>query len=532
MSKVRALYDFSADPGTTELTITIGDILTVIRRNVGEGWMEGQNQNGQKGLFPEAYVEELESEPPSMPPPPCPVYSEVPDADWGNINEWQSNQQDPEEWDDDWDDDSETGSTQPASSSVSTFHSVNRGDFPRQGAQGTAGKKSFNRFSSFVKSGGESFILGTVKLSHAIREDERVTIFTNGSIVEWAPITEPYSCVIASPKKESKMKGLKSYITYQLTPTFNNIQVSRRYKQFDWLHERLQEKFSIIPIPPLPEKQISGRYEENFIEHRKTQLQAFVNCVCRHPVLSRSAVWLHFITCTDGKEWKNGKRRAERDELLGAKWFLAIRAPEHELQGFLVEKETEDCARFIVTMDTAVRNLTAAAQEQSKRLAGTYRADCNKVGQSFLSLAQAFEMDKTPGNPREQLTRAVKTTGDIYNEVGQLMAEQPKHDWQPLGDVLHIYKGIISSFPDILTLHKNALMKRKECAPAASPADAAGVTQRTDTLSYALMAEINHFHQERANDFKMAMRSFLAEQIAFYQKIVDRLNVAYSAYEY
>lgn len=39
---------------------------------------------------------------------------------------------------------------------------------------------------------------------------------------------------------------------------FNNIQVSRRYKHFDWLHERLEEKYSLIPIPPLPDKQFSG----------------------------------------------------------------------------------------------------------------------------------------------------------------------------------------------------------------------------------------------------------------------------------
>jgi hypothetical protein len=39
---------------------------------------------------------------------------------------------------------------------------------------------------------------------------------------------------------------------------FNNIQVSRRYKHFDWLHERLVEKFTLIPVPPLPDKQIQG----------------------------------------------------------------------------------------------------------------------------------------------------------------------------------------------------------------------------------------------------------------------------------
>ena len=45
---------------------------------------------------------------------------------------------------------------------------------------------------------------------------------------------------------------------YSFYPQFNNIQVSRRYKHFDWLHERLVEKFTMIPIPPLPDKQIQG----------------------------------------------------------------------------------------------------------------------------------------------------------------------------------------------------------------------------------------------------------------------------------
>lgn len=89
----------------------------------------------------------------------------------------------------------------------------------------------------------------------------------------WLNTHPSYSCVVASPKKEAKFKGLKSYIAYQLTPSvsihlclqsgdvlfqFNNIQVSRRYKHFDWLYEQLQKKFNFVPIPPLPDKQIQG----------------------------------------------------------------------------------------------------------------------------------------------------------------------------------------------------------------------------------------------------------------------------------
>ena len=88
---------------------------------------------------------------------------------------------------------------------------------------------------------------------------------------------------MASPKKEAKFKGLKSYIAYQLTPSvsrhvtlrnfwsstiqFNNIQVSRRYKHFDWLYEQLQKKFTMIPIPPLPDKQIQGRQKWFYVSY-------------------------------------------------------------------------------------------------------------------------------------------------------------------------------------------------------------------------------------------------------------------------
>lgn len=63
--QVRALYDFTGEPGTAELSITAGELLTVIRDNVGDGWCEGFNQTGQSGLFPAAYVQIVEQAAPS-----------------------------------------------------------------------------------------------------------------------------------------------------------------------------------------------------------------------------------------------------------------------------------------------------------------------------------------------------------------------------------------------------------------------------------------------------------------------------------
>jgi len=42
-----------------------------------------------------------------------------------------------------------------------------------------------------------------------------------------------------------------------------NRSVNHRYKHFDWLYERLLVKFGLaIPIPSLPDKQVTGNYSQ------------------------------------------------------------------------------------------------------------------------------------------------------------------------------------------------------------------------------------------------------------------------------
>lgn len=38
-----------------------------------------------------------------------------------------------------------------------------------------------------------------------------------------------------------------------------------------------------------------------------------------------------FLTTTDEKMWKHGKRRAEKDELVGANFFMALEVPDKPL---------------------------------------------------------------------------------------------------------------------------------------------------------------------------------------------------------
>ncbi|KAG5867806.1 hypothetical protein JTB14_011199 [Gonioctena quinquepunctata] len=533
--KVKVLYDFQGEAGTAEMSIYTGETLTVTRIDVGEGWWEGINAKGQSGLFPEAYVERVSDlSMPSMPAPVLPAPN--------NSGEQFGNQK--EDWDDedDWDDDtmySEIGNNQGRQSVYS--NEVNQNQFSYGGnnvqpdnislggvssigdGKGTVTKKSLNIFSTYVKSGLEGYIMGTVPNLH-VSKKYRINREGDDILGKWELISNPYTVQIASPKKSTKMGGLKSFIAYQLTPSFSNVEVSRRYKHFDWLHDRLSDKFNVIAIPPLPDKQVSGRYEEHFIEHRRAQLQEFINYMCRHPILSTSDVWVHFLTCTDEKQWKQGKRNAERDQLVGANFCTCVDAPDKEVLSSLVEPKIEESLAYVTKMDQCIKNLMQTAQDQHKKCVNMYRREFSRIGESFFALGSAFEYNQQGMYSKASVD--VKNIGSTYMVIGKLYEEQAKIDWQPLFDKLYIYRGITSNLPDILNMQKLSEQKKKECERSSQlPQTALGdVRRRADVLTYTVFAELDHFQNERDTDLRLTMKTFLQEQLNFYKNVVCKLE--------
>lgn len=567
MRTAKVLYDFSAESNTGEITIREGELVTITRTDIGEGWWEGTSCRGDTGLFPEAYVEEMleDSAPPPMAPPPPPQVQDYnapapgqqssfgaassPIDDWA-ADPWSAPPQQPaqpaktqqqhdwndDDFDSDFDDDSasQTGNNQQHNQNAlavphsSTNLSGSTGDISSLGREGgkkmsATSKTSFNRFSPFVKSGAENYILG--KIHVPVPPAEIVSIVEIGDRkFNWESVTPPYSCTIASPKKDTKFKGLKSFIAYQLTPSFNNIQVSRRYKHFDWLHERLTAKFTYIAIPPLPDKQIQGRYEEEFIEHRMNQLQSFVDRMCRHPVLSQSEVWKHFLTCTDEKRWKSGKRKAEKDPLVGGANFLALKPPEKALEPEHVGTTTMMFANFSQSLDFAVKNLAKVAADQTNKCQNEYKRDYQTICKAFHQLGEAMESQELQYS--QTLNEAIFNTGEVYEEISKLIDEQPRLDWEHYADTMHDYKGMLSNFPQILHIQSGCQNKYREIDGDVKlgPPEIAAVKHRTEAVSYALLAEMHTFQQQLVKDMKMAHQKFLREQIDYHRKVADKLE--------
>ncbi|NXA41161.1 SNX33 protein, partial [Eudromia elegans] len=409
---------------------------------------------------------------------------------------------------------------------------LERQDSLSSAKRGSVVGRNLNRFSSFVRSGVEAFVLGDVPLMSKVAELYYIEMGSRGP--QWRANPHPFLCSVEDPTKQTKFKGIKSYISYKLTPSNINSPVYRRYKHFDWLYNRLLHKFTVISVPHLPEKQATGRFEEDFIEKRKRRLVLWMEHMTSHPVLSQYEGFQHFLRCRDEKQWKLGKRRAEKDEMVGASFLLTLQIPtEHQdLQD--VEDRVDAFKAFSKKMDDSVLQLTNVASELARKHVGGFRKEFHKLGSAFQAISHSFHMD--PPYSSDALNNAISHTGKTYETVGEMFAEQPKNDLFLMLDTLSLYQGLLSNFPDIIHLQKGAFAKVKESQRMSDEGrmdqdEADGIRKRCRVVGFALQAEMNHFHERRVADFKRMMQSYLKQQIIFYQRVSQQLEKTLRMYD-
>lgn len=207
--------------------------------------------------------------------------------------------------------------------------------------QSLLGGRSLNRFSSFVTSGAEDWVLhGTsTDLPATPTQSPPSTYYDNDDdddkeeeddnenqdpqknqpdrhFIEhgpsWKPKLPSFSVMVHSPSKRSS--GISgSYTIYQVTSLFfppelqdsstenlaspTRITVHRRFSHFVFLHTALTRRLPGIALPLLPEKQYAGRFSQEFVEARRGDLERYLSRVIRHPVARYAEVLTFFLGC-------------------------------------------------------------------------------------------------------------------------------------------------------------------------------------------------------------------------------------------
>ena len=136
--------------------------------------------------------------------------------------------------------------------------------------------------------------------------------------------------------------------------------------------------------------------------------------------------------------------------------------------------------KFTNFFDAAVKNLQKTSADQTQKCQNHYKREFQTIGKSFIQMGQALQQE---GNFREliflhmhsvvdvmsnvklyikyfflsaestNLTNAVTCTGEAYEDIAKMYDDQPKNDWEPLGDIMHDYRGILASWPGMLQVH-------------------------------------------------------------------------------
>ncbi|OJT05142.1 Sorting nexin lst-4 [Trametes pubescens] len=339
----RALYSFQGKAEFREITsVEAGDELEIMREDVGEGWSlarlaqgsrEGE-QGSEMGLIPRSYyiftAEFAQTEGLLVPATHSRIRSRR-EASGGSITP--------------------RGSPMRAPVALPIVPQTTGEWFPSF-RRSLLGGKSLNRFSSFVTSGAEEFVLqgssedATSKepaLGHrherSVSDDDLRRESVLGHMAEaerhfveagpsWKTKVPPFRVLIHSPsKRTSTLSG--AFTVYTVTTAFDalshsrtasdpdnedevedqppspmRITVHRRFSHFVALHTALTRLLPGIALPPLPEKQYAGRFSDDFVEARRGDLERYINRVARHPVARYAEVLTFFLGCESDAEWK------------------------------------------------------------------------------------------------------------------------------------------------------------------------------------------------------------------------------------
>ncbi|CAO2172167.1 unnamed protein product [Urochloa humidicola] len=346
--------------------------------------------------------------------------------------------------------------------------------------------------------------------------------------------------------------GVQAYISYRVItktnlPEFEGPEkiVIRRYSDFEWLHDRLAERYKGIFIPPLPEKNAveKFRFSKEFIELRRQALDLFVNRIASHPELKQSEVLRVFLQADEEKmdrarSYETGifKKPADflqmfkskvSDVVLGKEKPVEESTPEYEkLKNYIFELE----------------NHLAEAQKQAYRLVKRHR----ELGQSLAEFGKAIKLlGACEGDMMEKVFSEVGSKSEMLSIKLQREADNLLFNFEePLKDYVRAVQSIKATMMDRanafrqhfdldqerkykeLNLEKLKFMNPEKYAEAESEfrelkADSEEATKKFEHIVRLMNEELARFQEQKTADIGLAFHEFAKGQVKLAKDIAD-----------
>jgi len=187
----------------------------------------------------------------------------------------------------------------------------------------------------------------------------------------YVPDTQTYAVSVEDPKKVGDKNAYVSY-TVRCTRKAENSStlVTRRYSDFEWLCEHLKIAHPSCVVPQVPEKSLSGNFDEGLMAFRARELTRFLQRILSHPVLSSDDAVQFFIGAT---EEDFAQRRAQKDDKEG--FFASLKRAASTALGAPDDPDTwfADKANEVLSREVLLTQMLQVVQRMILQYQGLSR---------------------------------------------------------------------------------------------------------------------------------------------------------------
>ncbi|EPS43826.1 hypothetical protein H072_2066 [Dactylellina haptotyla CBS 200.50] len=322
--------------------------------------------------------------------------------------------------------------------------------------------------------------------------------------------------------------------------------VSRRYRDFLWLYNALIVSNPGIIVPPPPEKQQLGRFDNDFVESRRAALERMLNKIALHPVLQQDGDLKIFLESESfNVDIKQKERQNASIETGGGGLFgsIGLGGTFSTAQKFVETDEWFlDRKAYLEALESQLKNLMKSIDtviKQRKELAES----AHEFGNSLHALS-AVELSNSLSSPLASLA-------DLQIRLKELYDRQAQQDVLTLGITVDEYIRLIGSV-------KLAFQQRQKAFQAWHQAESETQKKRTtyeklqrqgktqgdrlnqmqaevadsekklhqarvlfDEMGRLMKAELDRFEREKVEDFKSGVETFLESAVEAQKEAIE-----------
>ncbi|KAF9038440.1 Vps5 C terminal like-domain-containing protein [Panaeolus papilionaceus] len=316
--------------------------------------------------------------------------------------------------------------------------------------------------------------------------------------------------------------------------------VLRRYSDFLWLYETLSNNNPGVVVPPVPEKNSFGRFDDQFVKQRRLALEKCIQKTANHPVLSKDPDLKLFLE-SDTFALDIKHRKAEIAHERGG--FMASIGQTITGPRFYETDEWFDRQKvYLDSLETQLRGLVKAIETVSK-----HRSEMAVVTGEF---AHNFS-ELSSADVGKQLSQSLAGLADVERKAQDLQVIQAEQDITTLTATVDEYARLINSVrmafnSRVRTYHswkqaESDLLKTKQTheknrAQGRIPPDRLGFSLSQiaeaerraseskleyEHVSKLVKTEVARFEQERIDDFKDSLHAFLEGMISRQKELIS-----------